>query len=61
MFFFNLVEQTVRLFTNKQDVFFLIIAFKVFHAISEFVSGNMEPCRWKFNQIMLRGISKQLK
>ena len=48
MFFFHLVKHTVRLFTNKQD-FFNIIAFKVFQAIS------------KFDQIMLRGISKRQK
>ena len=60
MFFFNLVEHKVRLFTNKKD-FFNIIAFKVFQAISKFVRGNMEPCRWKVDRIMLRGISKQQK
>ena len=60
MFFFNLIEQAVRLFTNKQD-YFNIIALKVFHAISEFVRGNMELCRRKIDQIMLRGISKQQK
>ena len=60
MFFFNLVEHKVRLFTNKQD-FFNIIALKVFQAISEFVRGNMEPCRWKCDKIMLRGVSKQQK
>ena len=48
MFFFNLVEHTVRLFTNKQD-FFNIIAFKDFQAISEFVRGNTELCRRKFD------------
>ena len=40
---------------------FNIIAFNVFQAILEFVRGNMEPCRWKFDRIMLRGISKQQK
>ena len=60
MFFFNLVEHKVRLFTNKQYLFY-IIALKVFQAISEFVRGNMEPCRRKFDRIMLRGISKQQK
>ena len=59
MLFFNLVEHKVRLFTNKH--FFNIIAFKVFQTISEFVSGNTEPCRRKFDHIMLRGISKQQK
>ena len=33
----------------------------VFNAISEFVRGNMESFRWKFDRIMLRGISKQQK
>ena len=40
---------------------FYIIAFKVFQAISEFVRGNMELCRWKFDWIMLRTISKHQK
>ena len=57
MFFFNLAEHKVRLFTNKP--FFNIIAFKDFQAISAFVKENMEPCRWKFDRIILRGISKQ--
>ena len=60
MFFFNLVEHKVQLF-NKRDDDFNIIAFKVFQAISEFVRGDMEPCRWKFDRIMLHGISKQQK
>ena len=58
--FFNLVERKVHLFSDKHD-FFNIIAFKVFLAISEFVTGNMEPCRWKFDRIMLRSISKRQK
>ena len=62
MFFFNLVKRKDRSFTNKQDFFFFyIIAFKVFQTISEFVRGNMGPCRWKFDRIMLRSISKQQK
>ena len=60
MFYFNLVKQKVHFFINKQG-FFNIIAFKVFQAISEFVRRNMEPCRWKFDQIMLHGISMQHK
>ena len=44
--------------TNKN---FNIIAFKVFQVFSEFVKGNMEPCRWNFDRIMLRSISKQQK
>ena len=63
MFFFNLVERKVRLFTNKQDFFLNIITFKVVQAISEFVRGNMQPCRCQFDRIMLRtcSISKQQK
>ena len=38
-----------------------MIAFKVFQASSEVVRGNMEPCRWKFDRIMLRGISEEQK
>ena len=60
MLFFNLVERKVRLFTNKQYLFNLIV-FKVFLAISEFVGGNTELCRWKFYRIMLRSISKHQK
>ena len=33
----------------------------IFQAISEFVRGNMEPCCWKFDRMMLRGITKQQK
>ena len=58
MFFFNLVVRKVHLFTNKQE-FFNIIVFKGLQAISEFVRGNMEPCYWKFDPIMLRSISNQ--
>ena len=46
---------------HKQSSIFIIIAFKVFQAISEFLRGNMEPCRWTFDQIMLHSISKQRK
>ena len=37
------------------------VAYQVFQAISEFVRGYMKPCRWKFDRIMLRSISKQQK
>ena len=48
--------------TNKHFFsLFNIIALKVFLAVSEFVGGNIEPCRWKFDRIMLRSISKQQK
>ena len=60
MFFFNLVEHKSPL-VHKQTRIFNIIEFKVFQAISEFVRGNMEWCRWKFDRITLRGISKQQK
>ena len=46
---------------HQQTRIINIIAFKVFQAISEFVRGNMEPCRWKFDRILVRGISKQQK
>ena len=44
MFFFNLVEHKVR-FVHQQTRILNIIAFTVFQAISEFVRGNMAPCR----------------
>ena len=46
---------------HQQRRIFNIIAFKVFQAISEVVRGNMEPCRWKFDRIMIRSISRQPK
>ena len=62
MFFFNLVEcYNVSPLIHQQTRIFNIIPFKVFQAISEFVRGNMEPCRCKFDRIMLRSNSKQQK
>ena len=54
-------EKSVKSACSPTNNIFNIIAFKVFHAISEFVKGNMGPRRWKFDRIMLRGISKQQK
>ena len=53
-FQWRIMDVMLRVLVNK-----LTDKCKVFQAISEFVRGNMEPCRWKFDQIMLRGISKQ--
>ena len=58
MFSFNSVARKVRLFTNTQEFLTLLHerSFRQFQNLSD-----LGPCRWKFDRIMLRSISKQRK
>ena len=57
----SLIQSSIKSACSPTNKNFYIIVFKVFQAISEFVRGNMEPGRWKFDRILRRDISKQQK
>ena len=57
----SLIYSSVRSsrLVHQQTRIFSIIALMVFHAILEFVRGNMEPCHWKLDRVMIRSTCKQ--
>ena len=53
----SLIERKVRLFSNKQE-FLPLLYLKSFRQFQNLSEEMMEPCRWKFDRIILRSVSE---